>query len=192
MSSNIEFAKRLKKEEAEAIQDLIINTQGWCFKYIMKRGGTKEQVKDLMNEMIIRLIQKLRTDNLQLTNINAYYTKMVKNAWLEQKRKKKQAPQVLALDDPDQYLQIVRQMGYQPQEGDLVDKRILAVRESWQGIKPDCRNLLHQFYVLEEKLIEIAEKMGYTYNFVRVKKKRCWDAFEEIFFLKLKKLLEDG
>jgi len=186
------FAKRLKNEETEAIQDLIINTQGKCFKYITRRGGTIEEAKDLMNEMMIRLIQKLRINNLQLININAYYTKMVKNAWLEQKRKNKQAPQVLALDDPDQYLHIVRQMGYRPEEGDLIDKRILAVRESWQDIKPDCRSLLHQYYVLEEKLIGIAEKMGYTYNFVRVKKKRCWDAFEKIFFLKLKKLLEDG
>ena len=192
MSINSELRKGLQEEDEGAIRDLLTQTQISCVGYIIKNGGTKETAQDLISENLIKLIYKLKEENAAIGNIYAYFIRMVKNAWMGQKRKEKAQPLIMALDDPDQYLQIVGGIGYQANSQEFSDKRISAIRKSWKLIKTDCKELLHQFYVSELRMGVIAENMGYTYEFVRVKKKRCWDAFEKIFFLELEKQYKDG
>jgi len=78
------FLLELRKGERGAIQAVYEQAYSLCAAFVLNNNGTKDDAKDLFQEALIVLIQKLKIPEFELTaNIKTYMYAIVRNLWLK-------------------------------------------------------------------------------------------------------------
>lgn len=127
------------------------------------------EVEDLFQEVLLVLVQKVRTPEFELTaKLSTYLFAVARNLLLKKTGK---YPNV-SLDE-DITLGIDPQMQEDKDAEDLLEGRLLAVTDCMKNLDADCQTLLLLSFYEKRSQAEIAEAMGYTESFVKVKKHRC-------------------
>lgn len=172
--TNNQLVAALKKNEELAFKQVYVQSYHPIERYIIQNSGSKEDAKDLFQEALIVLVKNLRKPDFTLTVKPASYLyKVVQNMWLYKLRSNKKKPTV-SIDDQDNFLQIADQI----ETTDYEEKHHL-MEQIFTTIGADCQQLIRAFYYEKKKLIDIAETMGYTSAFAKVKKHRCMSSFKQ-------------
>lgn len=167
---------RLRRGESAAIKQVYQLAFPACVSLVTNNNGTQDDAKDLFQESLIVLYKNLRKEEFQLScTIKTYLYSVVRNLWL--KRLNKKGGLQLDLDEPEKDFILI-------QEDEIEEKREIEqkhqlIADILQNFKDDCRELLVNFYFKKLPLQEIAEIMGYTYSFARVKKTRCMESLKQ-------------
>lgn len=133
---------------------------------VYKAGGSSDDAKDIFQDGLIIIIEKIDQDDFVLTcKLKTYLFSVCKNLWLSVLEKRKAAENYLnrrldELDDVD--------------FSDDYDQKIYQdlVCEVFETLDPVCQQIL-KLYWQDFSPKEIAEKLGYTYGYVRKKKCEC-------------------
>jgi len=173
---NASMTERLRRGESAAIKQVYKLAFPACAHLITNNSGTQEDAKDLFQECLIVLFKNLRKEDFELTcTVKTYLYSVARNLWL--KRLNKKGSLQLDLDEPEQEFILI-------QEDEMEEKREIEQKHQLianilRDFKDDCKQLLTSFYFKKLSLKEIAEIMGYTYSFARVKKSRCMEALKK-------------
>ncbi len=137
---------------------------------IYKAGGTPEDAKDIFQDGLIIMIEKIDSNDFVLTcKFKTFLYSVCRNLWLSVLEKRRAAANYLnrkldeeiTIDFAEEY------------DNKVYQDLIVNIYES---LDPVCQQIL-KLYWEEYSPKEIAEKLGYTYGYVRKKKSECQQEF---------------
>ena len=139
--------------------------------YVKKNQGTEDDARDIFQEVLFIFYKKLRGDpSFELTvEIGTYLYAIAQNLWLTNLRKKNKViimEDEIALSDSMMDVDAI-------EEHLEIEKKHNHVAEALKTMKEECRNVIEASFYKKLSGSEIAQLLGYTESFVKVKKFRC-------------------
>ena len=177
----------LRQGDRDVVKKLYKDCFAYCASFVINNRGEQEQARDLFQEALIVLFKNSRKADFKLTcNVKTYLYSVVRNQWLKKITRADKGGLKLVIDqDPErEYILVDEDV---TEEAEEKEEKHEAVSQAMKLIKEDCQNLIMNFYFKKVDLSNIAEQMGYTYQFVKVKKNRCMAALKK----KVKELYKD-
>ncbi|MCR6721081.1 MAG: sigma-70 family RNA polymerase sigma factor [Chitinophagaceae bacterium] len=137
--------------------------------YVTKNSGQLDDAYDLYQEVFLavwRNIQLGKFHPADKVEFGAYLFQVAKFKWIDQLRARKVRP-ISGIEAPD----LPAEEWVPPDPNDA--KRISEVREKFALLGENCRQLLHRFYFLKQRLQEIARHFKWTEPTAKNNKYRC-------------------
>ncbi|MFN0013705.1 MAG: RNA polymerase sigma factor [Saprospiraceae bacterium] len=157
----------LRKKEPAAFESLYRQYYRMVAKQVNDQGLPNEDAEDIFQEVLLVLVRKIHdTDFVLSAKLSTYLFAIARNLLL--KRSGKQP--LVQLDE-----NITKPLDVQlPDTGPSEqEERINAVIGCLAQMEGDCRTLLLMSFYEKRSQVEIAEALGYSEAFVKVKKHRC-------------------
>ena len=123
--------------------------------YINQNFGSNEDAKDIFQEAIVVLLQKLRQENFVLTSsLKTYLFAIARNLWLKRLRDNKSIP----VDNFDSYQQETETHAFELHPEPTKEEKIT----SWlTKITENCQRILKAIFFYKEPMSSLMQKMGW-------------------------------
>lgn len=148
--------------------------------YVLKNGGTLDNVNDVFQEAYFACWKKLSTGKFKPKNkaeIEAYLFTIAKNKWIDQTRlvsRKK----TISIDEKMYHLKA--DDTNDTSEMAENEERLSITLAAFENLGQACKELLTQFYFHKISLREIAEKLNMEEASAKNKKYRCIQKLKEL------------
>lgn len=144
--------------------------------FIQNNNGDSSDAEDIFQEMLFILVKKMRSPDFQLTaKLSTYIFSIIRNLWLQRLRKKGltslepfDAGQEFLLFEEDE-LEVKK----------AFEQKHQLVASIFKDLKEDCKKIINASFYKKWSHAEIAERMDYSSNFVRVKLHRCMESLRK-------------
>lgn len=156
-----EILERIKAGDEAALDFLYKKNYRMMVKMIIKNNGSEEEAKDVYQEALIVLWQKVLTSDFVLTSkISTYLYSICQNLWRKELERKSR----LSNEESD--------------KGEIFDidkkERIEIINQCIRDLGDTCRNILTYYYFDKLSMNDIAEKMGFANSdTAKTKKYKC-------------------
>lgn len=173
LKDNTELLKALRKGDSKAFEHLYKNHYRLVSTMVFKNQGNEEDAKELFQDTMVALFKKIRDDeDFELkTQPGTYIYAIARNLWLKKLRYRKQYPTKL-IEDTSVLESLPDDQDIEVQETEYEEKHI-AVKDILYTLKQECRDIIEGAFFKKLSGLEIAQLLGYTEDFVKVKKFRC-------------------
>ncbi|MEP7195873.1 MAG: sigma-70 family RNA polymerase sigma factor [Saprospiraceae bacterium] len=178
MKNHENFITALRLNEEWAFEELYREYYPMILKYVLSNSGDHEKAKDLFQEILIALIKNVRNPDFVLytgTKLGTYLMSIGQKKWLASLAKVKNKEQV-EINESD--------FDWRDAEGESnpEDKEVQfkKMEKALENIGKDCKEIIMNYYYNEISLGKIADLMGYTQGFIRVKKNRCMTKLKDL------------
>ena len=178
--------KNIYEEEDRLIEGLKLNEDAafefvyrqyykMTAQYVGTNKGSKDDAQDVFQEALIVLVKNLRNKDFKLSaKVSTYLFAIAKKYWLYKLRGNKDSSLEIENLNTDHLIEddsgLLAENEY--------DVKHSIIGEVFHLMKEDCRELLTQYYFNKSALGDIAKRMGWSDDFVKVKKRRCMDALK--------------
>ncbi len=169
--SDKKAVETIYRENYNMIQGLVINN-----------NGSAEDAKDIFQEAMIVLYEKVRSGNFELNcQIKTYVYSVCRRLWLKRlqqlNRYSSGVENLEAVADIEEEVEIHEKRNA---EFEIMEKAISHLGEP-------CRSLLEAYYLQKKNMQEIAINFGYTNaNNAKTQKYKCLIRLKKIFFAQYK------
>ncbi len=165
-----EIIEGLKHGDDNVLNFLYKNYYGAVRSLVLKSYGTEDQARDIFQEVIIVIYNKLQNGNFKITSsFFTFFYAVIKNIWLDFRKMKKKNPLGNALDYNDE-------IGIDAEEVDLLATRALRSHLFYsylKQLKEDCQKIL-SLTMEDYSSEEIAAKLEIkSVSYVRKRKSDC-------------------
>jgi len=171
---------RLRALEDTAIEEIykVIFPKFWA--YVNKRGGNMEDARDIFQEQILKFLEIIQEEGKVGENFKGYFFKMLINKWMRNQKKKKNEPDKFSLIKMEEHPETTNKIEFKvneqrKNEEELSNekRRLYELIDGFiENAKSDDKKILIDFYYLNKPLATIAEEMGLSPSYIRVKKGR--------------------
>jgi len=161
----------LYKENYNVIQALIINN-----------SGTADDAKDIFQEAMIVLFQKVRSGTFELNcQIKTYIYSVSRRLWL--KRLQRQNKFTLMSHHAEDVVMVEEEIDEQEKR----NTEFAIMEKAMGNLGEPCKSLLEAFYINKKTMQEIATTFGYTNTEnAKTQKYKCLVRLKKIFFTQYK------
>lgn len=161
-----EIIQGLKSGESYAVKYLAKDYLPVIRYYISKNNGNEEDAKDIFQDALYIVIEKIHNNDFVLQGaLSTYLFAICKNLWLmaldRQKAAKNYELRRLADHIDSDFTETVDQVFYEN-----------IFRQCFEAMDQVSQKIL-KMYWMEISPSEIADKLGYSYGYVRKKKSEC-------------------
>jgi RNA polymerase sigma factor (sigma-70 family) len=160
------WSEGLRNNDPKAIQSLYVAHFTAVRHFVLKNNGSLDDAKDMFQEAITVLWLKAKDGTLLAsTEPGAFLFQVSKNKWLDRLRSASQRTMRVV---PVEHIAA-------PESPDAagLESRIQRLREVYDRMDGQCRNVLGRFYFQREDMATIAEALGVTEESIRTIKYRC-------------------
>ncbi len=161
-----DYLKGIKENDFLILEKIYKTSLPEVVKYIKRNSGTLDDAKDVFQEGILIIYNKVMQDKLVLTtSFHVFLFSVCKRIWLKKLKKKSNKEVTLESD---------WEFGYEEQyeERFLKTQKWALFNQKFQELTEECRKVLKLlFNGFSGK--EIAETMGYTEEYAKRKKYKC-------------------
>lgn len=133
---------------------------------VTQMGGTSEDAKDIFQDGLIIMLEKIDSNQFKLScKFKTFLYSVCENLWKSVLEKRKAA---------NNYFNRRLDQGSEKDFSEEYDNQLYEsmLVEVFETLDPTCKEIL-KLYWQEYSPMEIAEKLGYTYGYVRKKKCEC-------------------
>ena len=123
--------------------------------FVLKNNGNEEDAKDLFQDVLLVLFQKVRSETFLLTcSLGTYLFSISRLLWFKEiNRRKRNTPASILLED------------YEDFESDIhataeLNERLEIYRKNFESLSADCKKVL-KYFIDGMSIAEITKKMGY-------------------------------
>jgi RNA polymerase sigma factor (sigma-70 family) len=172
--SDKEYIQGLINEDREVLEAIYQDFSGKISNYIMRKGGSSEDAKDIFQDALLIIIDKVQHSDFQLTSsFYTYIFSINKYLWFN-KAKGKSRKSVLLPDD-----NTLR--GDNNIERELLNKELDTVfQDNFKKLGEFCQQLLTMFFEKKDTTT-IAKLLKLTNaHAVRTRKYRCQETLKKI------------
>jgi RNA polymerase sigma factor (sigma-70 family) len=167
----------LKNNEATAFEYVYRQYYKMTAQYVGTNKGSKDDAQDVFQEALIVLVKNLRNKDFKLTaKVSTYLFAIAKKYWLYKLRGNRDSSVEIENLNTDHLIE----NGEDLLTENEYDVKHSIIGEVFHLMKEDCKELLTQYYFNKSALGEIAKKMGWSDDFVKVKKRRCMEALKNL------------
>lgn len=143
-------------------------------RFVQANGGSQQDARDIFQDALVIFLLRLRqstASDVQWRNWMSYFLSICRNRWYQELRDRKMRPSAQGIDFPDNGTEEGRQFGAISREELIAE----AVQQALSNLDPACRDVLRMFYNERLSMADIADLLGYTPDYIRVKKMRCME-----------------
>lgn len=145
---------------------------------VVQNSGTEDEAKDVFQEAIIVLYDKVKQGDFALSSrLKTYIYSVCRRLWLKQLGSKGRT-----FHDVSNYEDVI------PVEEDLAkhmekDLQLTMMEQALDKLGEPCRTIIHDFYIMNLSMQEICEKFGYTNtDNAKTQKYKCLQRLKKLFF----------
>lgn len=145
---------------------------------VVQNSGTEDEAKDVFQEAVIVLYDKIKAGDFELTSrLKTYIYSVCRRLWLKQLGSKGRAfRDVAAYED----IIAVEEDLAKHEEKDL---QLTMMEQALDGLGEPCRTIIHDFYISNLSMQEICDKFGYTNaDNAKNQKYKCLQRLKKLFF----------
>ncbi|HCT30236.1 MAG TPA: hypothetical protein DIW31_05780 [Bacteroidales bacterium] len=168
----------MKEFSDKEIIECLKNRQSYVVRYLSDRylpmirlmvtnmGGTSEDAKDIFQDGLVIMLEKIDSDQFFLTcKFKTFLYSVCENLWKSILEKRKAANNYFT-----RRLDTSNDNDFSEDYDNQLYENLF--NEVYQTLDPVCRDIL-KLYWQDYSPLEIAEKLGYSYGYVRKKKCEC-------------------
>jgi len=172
----------LARSDKKAIENIYRENYNMVQSLIINNSGSADDAKDIFQEAMIVLYEKVRSGTFELNClIKTYVYSVSRRLWL--KRLQQMNRYVPAMEN----LQDTVPVDEDVEENERIDSEFQAMEKAISSLGEPCKSLLEAYYLERKSMQEIASFFGYT-NAENAKnqKYKCLVRLKKIFFAQYK------
>lgn len=175
-SSESALIEALRMEDGKAFELVYEKYYRMAASFINNNSGDDHDIADVFQEMLFILVRKLQDKNFQLTaRLGTFIYAVIRNLWLA--RLKKKAASEITLHEEMEDLPVLDENELEVKQE--YEKKHELMAQVLETLKEDCRQIILASFYKKLSHQAIAEEMGYSDAFVRVKLHRCMEGFRK-------------
>lgn len=175
-----QLLQALRRGDGAVFEQLYRRYFPMVFSLIKQNQGNMEDAKEVFQETMLVLFKKVR-DKPQFEFTAApgtFIYAVARNQWYLRLRASRRNTHIAMTDTMP--FQELEDPAADAEEAYRYNEQELAVSEMLSAMNPDCRNLIEAAFYQKLSGAAIAEKLGYTEAFVKVKKFRCMEELRKM------------
>jgi RNA polymerase sigma factor (sigma-70 family) len=168
----------LARSDKKAIEIIYRENYNMVQSLIINNSGSAEDAKDIFQEAMIVLYEKVRSGTFELNClIKTYVYSVSRRLWL--KRLQQMNRYVPSIENMQDTVQVEEDV----EENERINSEFQAMEKAISGLGEPCKSLLEAYYLEKKSMQEIALFFGYT-NAENAKnqKYKCLVRLKKIFF----------
>ncbi|MDX1904961.1 MAG: sigma-70 family RNA polymerase sigma factor [Thermonemataceae bacterium] len=180
--SEADIVAGLRKGDNKILEFVYKQNYPAILHFVIQNNGTDQDAKDLYQEAILVLYEKLKQENFLLTcQLKTFVYSVCRRLWLKKLREK--GRYYGKIEDFESFI---------PFEEDELhieenEHKYGAMAKALEMLGEPCSTLLKDFYIDSMSMQDISEKMGYTNaDNAKNQKYKCLMRLKKIFFEKYK------
>lgn len=169
--NNSKAIETIYKENFNMVQALVLNN-----------NGSYDEARDIFQEAMITLYEKVQTDSFVLTcKINTYMYSVCKRLWLKRLQQLgRYSNQMEGFEETVQVEEDIENHERKNSDFAMMEKALNHIGEP-------CRSLLESFYIKKLGMQDLAKQFGYTNaDNAKTQKYKCLMRLKKIFFAQYK------
>ncbi|MNY02036.1 RNA polymerase sigma factor [compost metagenome] len=146
--------------------------------FILNNNGDEDDAKDVYQEGIIVLYNKIKSGNFELSSkLKTYIYSVCRRIWLKKlSQQSKKSGDVTDFDDLISVEEDVEQHEEKDRQFDKMQSALLHLGEP-------CKTIIQDFYINNLSMQDICEKFGYTNtDNAKTQKYKCLQRLKKLFF----------
>ena len=174
--------KGLARNDRKCIEAIYRDNYNSVQSLIIKNNGSVEDAKDIFQEAILVLYEKVQSDEFRLNcQIKTYIYSVSRRLWL---KKLVQQNRFLVMDDAEHDVVSVDE---EMEEHEKRHTEFLMMEKAMGNLGEPCKSLLEAFYIQKRTMQEIASNFGYTNSEnAKNQKYKCLMRLKKLFFSQYK------
>lgn len=168
----------LARSDRKAIETIYRDNYNMVQSLVINNNGSSEEAKDIFQEAMIVLYEKVRSGTFELNcQIKTYIYSVCRRLWLKRLQQlNRYSPEVPGLEPVVPVEEEIEEYEKRNAEFEMMDKAISSLGEP-------CRSLLEAYYLQKKSMQEIAADFGYTNaDNAKTQKYKCLMRLKKIFF----------
>lgn len=145
---------------------------------VLGNNGNEADAKDVYQESIIILYNKIKTGDFELTSkLKTYIYSVCRRIWL--KKLSQKSNKESELKEIHDFLPVENDV----EQHELRDLQFSKMEESMLMLGEPCRTIIQDFYMQNKSMQEICDKFGYTNpDNAKTQKYKCLQRLKKLFF----------
>ncbi len=163
---------------AEALNRLYVSYFPMVLQFILNNNGDEDDAKDVYQEAIIVLYNKVRLGNFELSSkLKTYIYSVSRRIWL--KKLAQHSKKTSNIADFEDILAVEEDVEHHEEKELQFDKMTTAL----ESLGEPCKTIIQDFYIHSHSMQEICEKFGYTTtDNAKTQKYKCLQRLKKLFF----------
>ena len=171
----------LAKSDKRAIETIYKDNYNMVQALVINNSGTADDAKDIFQEAIIVLYEKVQSGNFELNcQIKTFVYSVSRRLWLKRLMHQNR---FLLSDSHEEAVSVDDEM----EDHERRNSEFTMMEKAMNGLGEPCKSLLEAFYLQKRSMTEIAGSFGYT-NAENAKnqKYKCLVRLKKLFFSQYK------
>ncbi|UFH56796.1 RNA polymerase sigma factor [Spirosoma sp. KNUC1025] len=155
--------------------------------FVTTNSGSEDDAKDIYQEALIVLYEKVRSGSLELhCQLKTYLYSIGRRLWLKQLTQRSRY-MVRDIETPASDELALEQISDDVLDHEERDRQFTLMADSLDRLGEPCRTLLEDFYIQHLSMQDITEKFGYTNaDNAKTQKYKCLMRLKRLFFSEYK------
>jgi RNA polymerase sigma factor (sigma-70 family) len=162
----------------EALNKLYVGYFPMVLQFILNNNGNEDDAKDVYQEAIIVLYNKIKSGNFELSSkLKTYLYSVSRRIWL--KKLAQQSKRTNNISEFENVLVVEDDMELHEQKDMQFNKMKIAL----ESLGEPCKTIVEDFYIHNLSMQAICKKFGYTNtDNAKTQKYKCLQRLKKIFF----------
>jgi RNA polymerase sigma factor (sigma-70 family) len=162
----------------EALNKLYVAYFPMVLQFILNNNGDEDDAKDVYQEAIIVLYNKVKSGSFELSSkLKTYIYSVSRRIWLKKLAQHSRKTNNIA--DFEDVLAVDEDMEQHEQKDMQFDKMKVAL----DSLGEPCKTIIQDFYIHNQTMQDICEKFGYTNtDNAKTQKYKCLQRLKKLFF----------
>lgn len=161
-----------------ALNKLYVSYFPMVLQFILNNNGDEDDAKDVYQETIIVLYNKVKAGNFELSSkLKTYIYSVSRRIWL--KKLAQHSRKTSNIADFEDVLAVEEDVEHHEQKDMQFDK----MADALESLGEPCKTIIQDFYIHNHSMQEICEKFGYTNSDnAKNQKYKCLQRLKKLFF----------
>jgi len=183
-----ELLKGLANNDKRSVEAIYRDNYNSIQLLVINNNGSSDDAKDIFQEAMIVLYEKLRSGSFELNcQVKTYLYSVCRRLWLKRLQQLKRYPS--SLDNMDTLVPVEEDV----EEHEKRNAEFEMMEKAFNRLGEPCKSLLDAFYLQKRNMQDIASGFGYTNSGnAKNQKYKCLMRLKKIFFTHYKNGNGDG
>jgi RNA polymerase sigma factor (sigma-70 family) len=162
----------------EALNKLYVGYYPMILQFILNNNGSEEDAKDVYQEAIIVLYNKIKSGDFELSSkLKTFIYAVCRRIWLKKLSKESKKPMnVTDFEDVGAVENDIEKHEERDQQFEKMQSALVLLGEP-------CKTIIQDFYINNLSMQDISEKFGYTNtDNAKTQKYKCLQRLKKLFF----------
>lgn len=168
----------IKRGDSGTLETLYRQFYPMIVRFVMQNNGQEEDAKDVFQEALIALYDRLTYGELSLRcQLKTYIYSICRNLWLKRLNMKDRLS--FNIEDFEESLPLVDEIAWKEER----DQQFVLMEKAMSHLGEPCQGILRDFYINNLSMQDISDKFGYTNtDNAKTQKYKCLQRLKKLFF----------